>query len=193
MARYNKGGIPWNKGLKHSEETKKKISLKNKGNISWNKGLKLKPLKKQTKKKMSDWHQKNPMNPMKGKKHTPEAIEKIRQASIDMHKNRTEKEKNRISEIIKQKNSGENNYNWKGGKYVEENGYIRTKINGRLKREHRLIMEKHLGRELTNNELVHHRNGIRDDNRIENLEIVIKKMHFGNVNCPYCLKEFKVK
>ena len=45
------------------------------------------------------------------------------------------------------------------------------------KTEHRLIVEQHIGRELRQNEVVHHINGNTKDNRIENLRIMTRSSH----------------
>lgn len=56
--------------------------------------------------------------------------------------------------------------------------YDPRKKNGRTT-EHRIVMEQMLGRELLPAENVHHRNGIRDDNRPENLELWVKAQPCG--------------
>lgn len=58
------------------------------------------------------------------------------------------------------------------------NGYISVWIDGSgYKYEHRVVMEKHLGRALNRSEIVHHIDGNRENNDISNLQVMSKREH----------------
>lgn len=67
----------------------------------------------------------------------------------------------------------------RGGGYVTPQGYRKVARNGTHVMEHRVVMEQVLGRSLSEFENVHHINGIRDDNRPENLELWVKPQPSG--------------
>src|SRR3990167_6443692 len=90
--------------------------------------------------------------------------------------------------------SGSRNSRWKGGRRKRKDGYILVYSPGHpyacknFVLEHRLVMEQHISRHLPPNELVHHKNEIKDDNRIENLEITDHsehaRLHFTGKSFP---------
>ena len=67
--------------------------------------------------------------------------------------------------------------------FKHESGYIRRtrRVNGKyeMQSQHRFIMEEYLGRALFPGENVHHINGVRNDNRIENLELWVSSQPSG--------------
>jgi len=149
-----------------------------KGLKAWNKGV---PMKEESKIKLSESH--------KGKKPSPEHRAKVI--------------KNLCYGL-----KGEDNPNWKGGKVMVfsdskkkkdrvkgTKGYVWLRLPNHPKAykqgyypEHRYVMEQKIGRILDKYEHIHHKNGIKDDNRIENLELVN-----GSTHCLITQMEKRIK
>ena len=124
-----------------------------------------------------------------GKKRPKKVREKIRQSlkgKIPWNKGKSYKRNDNPF--------GKEARNWKGGRIKAKNGYIYIlqpthpfcHKSGYIA-EHRLVVEKKIGRHLKPKEQVHHINGIRDDNRPKNLILILPgRPHFKKITCPRC-------
>lgn len=125
-------------------------------------------------------------NNMFGKHHSEETKRKISEAKKGGH--HSEETKRKMSRLM----MGKRSRGWKGGRIVGCGGYIWIYLsshpharNSGYVAEHRLVMEKALGRYLFSWEIVHHINGIKDDNRIENLQLLPKGEHNTEIQKVY--------
>lgn len=119
--------------------------------------------------------QKGAKNPKFGKKFTPE-------------------EKEEMSKLLKGKRTGSQCYQWKGGERIN-GGYIEIYMPNhpfcnkkKYVRKHRLVMEKHIGRYLLPEEIVHHKNGNILDNRIKNLKLFANNSKHSEHHYPFRVK-----
>lgn len=93
--------------------------------------------------------------------------------------------------------TGENNGRWIGGKQINSQGYILIyspnhpykSINNNVL-EHRLVMENKIGRFLNPVEQIHHINGIKHDNRIENLILCKNNSEHMKYHCKKGVKGY---
>ena len=160
---------------KQSKETKRKISIAHIG----------KKISKETRQKIS--------LACIGRKHSEETKLKISKAlkKIDMGKWMRGRKLSKETRIkMSQSRIGNKHPNWKGGKFIGPGGYIFIHMpnhpscnNHRYVREHRLVIEKHLGRFLKPKEIVHHINGIKTDNRIENIRLLSNISEHRKIHC----------
>jgi hypothetical protein len=73
---------------------------------------------------------------------------------------------------------GENHPRWTGGRGIDAAGYVRVRVApNTYQREHRTVMEAQTGRRLGSDEVVHHKNRVKTDNREENLETLSRQEH----------------
>lgn len=76
--------------------------------------------------------------------------------------------------------------------WIDSKGYKQIKVDGKNVKEHRYIVESYYKIKLSSNQDVHHINGIKTDNRIENLKIISHSLHSSISNNRRRAKGYKL-
>lgn len=179
IKKSKKGKPSPRKGVILSEETKKKISKSKKGQIPWIKGKKH---TKEAKEKMGLYFKeryKKENHPNYGKKLSEETCNKKSKSLKKAYKEGRMDYMKEVWKDGKKRFSGKNNPKWKpiGSKRVSHD-YVLIKIEeGKWVKEERYIAEKKLGRKLKGIETIHHIDGNKSNNKIENLYLMLRKEH----------------
>ena len=133
--------------------------------------------------------------PRKGNRHPPQCVKCENPARPKLHKGELKGYLRTCKDHFNYHHKpGPTHHNAsKQGRRKNEAGYIQV-LDPRRKKakkagsnyvlEHRLVMEQHLKRRLKDWEIVHHKNGLRDDNRLENLVVTTSEHHANHTLVP---------
>ncbi|MCK4423653.1 MAG: HNH endonuclease [Candidatus Omnitrophica bacterium] len=175
------GNTPVNKGCFKKGHRPSPLAGFKKGSVPWNKGILV-----ELKCKICDKVFYVPPCRKDIAKYCSVNCRSIYRGNMLKGKHLSEKTKRKISESQKREKS----CHWKGGKFKTHGYILIVKPNhpfsnkkGYVK-EHRFVMEQHLGRYLDLEEIVHHINGIKDDNRLENLKLCSNKSEHMKLHFP---------
>lgn len=161
-----KNSIPWNKGKIKKyfcKDCKGPVSSKNSIRCQkcFGNNLKINP-------------NPNSVNNLK-----PKSAEWLREHKIHLNHSHSKESKILISKNRKGKAIKEKNPRWNNGQSIKSTGYRTLLVETAKphKFEHRIVMEKYLGRELKSCEVVHHIDHDRLNNEIDNLEVMSRSEH----------------
>ena len=164
--------MPFKKGQPGYWTGKKRGPLSSEWRKNVSRSLKGRIVTEQTREKLR--------NLFKGRTYTIEQRKRMSISHMGIPHPHTKEQDKHISEALKRRAEG-NKIKINGYIHIKKHNHPSADSNNYIP-EHRLVMEKNIGRYLTKKEIVHHINEIRDDNRIENLLLLPNRSAHGKLH-----------